>query len=112
MELINYCELRDLGFVGPKFTWLFQQRDGLQIRERLDRALGNIDWLNIFSMETLYHLSSSTSNHSPLFLHFKNRPSRRRKRKLFRFESMWLNDTRCKEVVKEAWEERELVGSD
>lgn len=43
MKVVNYCELRDLGFMGPKFTWQFQQRDGLQIIERLDRVLENTD---------------------------------------------------------------------
>ena len=28
LEVINFCALRDLGLVGPKFTWLYQQRDG------------------------------------------------------------------------------------
>ena len=28
LEVINCCALRDLGFVGPKFTWLYQKRDG------------------------------------------------------------------------------------
>ena len=32
LEVINFCGLRDLGFMGPKFTWLYQQRDGFQIR--------------------------------------------------------------------------------
>ena len=26
-------------------------------------------------------------------------------KKLFKFESIWLKDQRCKEIVKEAWEE-------
>ena len=28
LEVINFCALRDLGFVGPKFTWLYKKRDG------------------------------------------------------------------------------------
>ena len=68
--------------------------------------------MNLFPRATLHHLSSSTSNHSPLSLHLKNWPSKRRKRRLFRFESIWLKDARCEEVVKEDWEEGELVGLD
>ena len=73
LEVINFYALRDLGFVGPKFTWLFQQRDGFQIRERLDRALGSTDWLDLFPRATLHHLSSLVSDHSPLSLHLQNR---------------------------------------
>lgn len=42
-DTINWCGLRDLGFVGPKFTWLYQRADGSQIRERLDRAMVSLD---------------------------------------------------------------------
>ena len=31
---INYCRLKEVGFEGPKFTWLYQKWDGTQIRER------------------------------------------------------------------------------
>lgn len=44
LNAINWCGFRDLGFVGPKFTWLYQRKDGTQIRERLDRALATEDW--------------------------------------------------------------------
>ena len=112
LEVINFCALKDLGYVGLRFTWLFQQRDGFQIRERLDRALGSSDWLVLFPRASLHHLSSSVSDHSPLSLHLKNLPCKRSKRRLFRFESMWLKDARCEEIVKEAWEEGEVVGSE
>ena len=39
VDIINWCGLQDVGFVGPKFTWLYQREDGVQIQERLDRAL-------------------------------------------------------------------------
>ena len=80
-------------------------------RERLDRALGSSDWLVLFPRASLHHLSSLISDHSPLSLHLKSRHCKRGKRRLFRFESMWLIDARCEEIVKEAWEEGELVGS-
>ena len=83
LEVINFCALRDLGYVELKFTWLFQQRDGFQIRERLDRALGSSDWLVLFPRASLHHLSSSVSDHSPLSLHLKNWPCKRSKRRLF-----------------------------
>lgn len=30
---IDFCKLREVGFVGPKYTWLYQKQDGTQIRE-------------------------------------------------------------------------------
>ena len=36
---INYCGLREVEFIGLKFTWIYQKKDGSQIKEHLDRAL-------------------------------------------------------------------------
>lgn len=35
---INYCGLKELDFIGPVFTWLYERGEGNQIRERLDRS--------------------------------------------------------------------------
>ena len=105
VETIDYCGLKDMGFIGPCFTWLYQKKDGTQIRERLDRALATNEWINRFPMARLYHLTSLASDHSPLLLRFTNKRRRRRPRRLFRFEKMWLKDPRCEAVVLEAWNE-------
>lgn len=33
VDTINCCGLRDIGFVGLRFTWLYVRQDGDQIRE-------------------------------------------------------------------------------
>ena len=66
---INYCGLMEVGFVGSKFTWLYQRRDSTQIRERLDKALASTDWHSLFPTTKLHHKSSSASDHNPLLLH-------------------------------------------
>lgn len=43
VDAINWCGLRDISFVGPKFTWIYERRDRGQIWERLDRALATVD---------------------------------------------------------------------
>ncbi|XP_065619215.1 uncharacterized protein LOC136063166 [Quercus suber] len=63
-------------------------------------------WMNLFPEAKLYHLTSSVSDHSPLVLRMvKNKKGNKRARQSFRFESMWLRDQRCEEVVQAAWEE-------
>nr|POE64445.1 hypothetical protein CFP56_35004 [Quercus suber] len=105
VEAVNWCGLRDIGFIGPKFTWFYERSDGSQIRERLDRALATFDWVNLFPMARLHHLTSLASDHSPLVLHFVGKTNAKKPKKLFRFESMWLKEPRCEEVVMEAWSE-------
>lgn len=77
VEAINWCGLRDIGFVGPSFTWIYETKDGRQIRERLDRSLASADWVNLFPMAKLHHLTSSVSNHSPLLLHLDKKVNRK-----------------------------------
>ena len=109
---INYCGLKEVGFEGPKFTWLYQRRDGTQIRERLDRALASSNWHLLFPTAKLHHKSSSVSDHNPLLLQLFSKKKRQKFKKLFRFESMWLKDERCKDIVTEAWREGLCLASD
>ncbi|KAI9080561.1 hypothetical protein K1719_037527 [Acacia pycnantha] len=48
-DRINEAGLSDLGSVGPAMTWRGPRMDGgLRLYERLDRALGNTQFLNFF----------------------------------------------------------------
>nr|POE52452.1 hypothetical protein CFP56_74007 [Quercus suber] len=99
VEAVNWCGLKDIGFIGPKFTWFYERSDGSQIRDRLDKALATFDWVNLFPMACLHHLTSSASDHSPLELHFVGKTNAKKPKKLFRFESMWLKESWCEEVI-------------
>jgi hypothetical protein len=57
------CGLEDIGFSGEIFTW----KRG-RIRERLDRAVANGDWLQLHPGATLAHLEYTKSDHRPLLL--------------------------------------------
>ena len=69
VSTIDYCGLCDLGFIRSKFTWLYQTTSGVQIRERLDRALASLEWRSLYTMAKLHHFSSSVLDHFPLSLH-------------------------------------------
>nr|XP_023885100.1 uncharacterized protein LOC111997259 [Quercus suber] len=101
-DTLNWCGLRNMGFVGPRFTWLYQSVNGFQIRERLDRAVASLACCARFKEARVYHLSNSASDHSPLSLHFLLKKKKRYQRKIFRFESMWLKDPKCEDIVKTA----------
>ena len=103
-EVIDVCGFKDIGFIGRRFTWLYQKFDGTQIRERSDRALATCDWMAKFPAAKLYHLSSSVSDHYPLALHFVRRQKKRRYNRPFKFESMWLKNPKCEEVFQKAWD--------
>ena len=77
------------------------------IRERLDRVFATSEWLNLFPNTRLHHLASSASDHCALMLRISSQGVQRKKpkKKLFRFESMWLKDDRCGVIVEESWAE-------
>jgi len=51
------CDLSDLGFSGPRYTWSNSKSDGNFTQERLDRAVANREWCSRF-----YHGSSYGSS--------------------------------------------------
>lgn len=82
------------------------------VQEQLDRALVSTNWVGMFCRSKLFHIVSSTFDHSILLLKATNPPQRNyRRAKHFRFEAMWLRDKACSEIVQEAWVRGESMGS-
>ncbi|KAL5539506.1 hypothetical protein UlMin_045993 [Ulmus minor] len=66
-EATSYCGLTDLGFRGPKFTWI-RGKNACLVQERLDRMLGNGGWLEVFPNSLVHHLNLRGSDHRPLLV--------------------------------------------
>ena len=108
---INRSKLRHMGFVGPEFTW--SRRLGARgwDRERLDRALVSTNWASLFPRVRLYNVVTCSSDHNMLILKTLPPKSRnKRRRRLFRFEEMWIKEGGCDGVVEEAWERGRILG--
>ncbi|PRQ56718.1 putative RNA-directed DNA polymerase [Rosa chinensis] len=110
-EALVFCELDDIQFVGPRFTWR-GIRGGEEVRVRLDRFTCSLPWRDLFPASRVRHLDPSTSDHVPILLEVRIQKKRRKKRKKkrFKFEECWLLDETCKEVVKSSWESVSGVG--
>ena len=65
-----------------------------------------------FLQAKLFHRSTSVSDHRPLSFQLVRKPKSRNYDKIFRFEAMWLKDESCEDVVKSAWEEGLLLGTE
>lgn len=106
-EMLDKCSFSDLGFSGPKFTWTNLRYSGYLIQERLDRAVANNSWSQSFPNAKVIHLPRIHSDHCPLLLKcnpFQQRSSNRP----FRLELMWMSHPSFKNLISEAWAERDI----
>jgi hypothetical protein len=65
-DVIDDCNLMDMGYTGDKFTWQHGN-----IRERLDRDLANEAWSDKFPDACLHHLYYYRSDHRPILMCFE-----------------------------------------
>lgn len=102
---LDQCGLFDLGYHGHKFTWTNKQSGANNIQERLDRGVANESWLSRFPRARVSHLARLLSDQCPLWVEWDVEDRRRRRggAKLFRFETLLLNEVSCGEVVDNSW---------
>lgn len=104
---MEVCNFVDLGYVGHDFTWTNNQGGDDNLQERLDRFFATPSWRAFFPGSIVLHLCKRKSDHLPLLLCIKGDmkiPKKKRRRKLYRFEEMWLRDESCAEIIIGAWE--------
>ena len=104
---MDYCNLMDIGFSGPKFTWTNMKGMADLIQERLDRCWINADWKLLFPEASVQHLVHINSDHCPLLLNLDSPPPQSSDRP-FRFQPMWLSHPKFPLVVRDAWVDRDF----
>lgn len=73
------------------------------MEEKLNRVLVSESWLNIFGEAKAAFVEPLLSDHLPLVLWPKLTKETRYK-KSFKFENLWLQEDRCREIVVKSWE--------
>ena len=101
-DCLNACNMIDMGFLGPKYTWSNCHDFSSLIMERLDRVVANSDWRLLFPYAFVTHLPRTHSDHCPLLLTFCPSHSCSFPRP-FHFENMWLSHPDFINVVFQAW---------
>jgi hypothetical protein len=99
---LNYCNLINLGFSGPKYTWTNSQDVSSLIMQRLSRDFANPDWRSLFPEAIVTHLTHTHSDYCLILLAFHHNPFCFIAR-TFRFESIWPTHPDFSSVVEQAW---------
>ncbi|XP_074356168.1 uncharacterized protein LOC141695859 [Apium graveolens] len=101
-EVLTETGLKDLDLYGHQYTWERGRNTTTLLEIRLDRAMANSSWFDLFPLTKLYNLEGSPSNHSPIFME----PVSRQKgnyRKKFHFENAWLMEPLCMQIIRDNW---------
>lgn len=74
------------------------------MQERIDRLVGNKEWLEFYSESEVRHLYLNFSNHRTIMVKLESAKNGDRLKRPFRYEPLWLLDDTFNKVVKEAWQ--------
>lgn len=98
------CNLLDLGFSGPKFTWTNNRRGQGKIRERLDRAVCNPACRLKFPYHFVKYLPRTHSDHHPLLISCAQRsPSVPSGISPFRIQELWFCHPTFEPLILKIW---------
>ncbi|KAF4402657.1 hypothetical protein G4B88_012442 [Cannabis sativa] len=99
------CSLADMGFEGQCFTWINKRQGAAHVQERLDRFCCNQEWHNLFPSGSVITGDFIHSDHRPVVATLENvvRVQKNDKSRGFRFETHWLKDEECHEIVNQTW---------
>jgi hypothetical protein len=105
-NIVDLCNLNDLGFVGHKYTWHNRQQNNDYIQPRLERYLATTKWITMFPHYSNTHLLKYCSDHCPILLEFSTTDMSMQNQgyqKSRKFEQMWLRDENHYNIVKTTW---------
>nr|XP_027120381.1 uncharacterized protein LOC113737334 [Coffea arabica] len=98
---ISENELVDIGFVGVPWTWCNTWEGEGEVKERLDRCLGSVGWVQVYEKVTCEHIGMEASDHCLLMVDTK--PQQRNGRRRFFFDQRWAKDKATVPVIRTAW---------
>ena len=108
-ECLDKCNMIDIGFSSPRFTWTNRRKFQALIQERIDGVFVNPSWCLLYPEARVVHLTRCHSDHCPILLEMQPRINMGRKR-LFIFQTCWLSEPSFPPIVSQAWRDSPALG--
>ncbi|XP_070054703.1 uncharacterized protein [Nicotiana tomentosiformis] len=100
-ECVRNLMLNELPWKGDYYTWTNKQQGGDRIWSRIDRAMGNADWMMQFGHLTTKYKLPHISDHSPMMINTNLRePKIKPPFKLF---NVWSTHENFPKIVEDCW---------
>ncbi|CAA7045270.1 unnamed protein product [Microthlaspi erraticum] len=103
-EFISQSDLFDLQHTGNFLSWRGTRYSHL-IHCRLDRAMANGMWLDLYPTSRCRYLNFEGSDHRPILSEFQ--PEKKKKRSIFRYDRAMRHNPEITNLVKETWNKLE-----
>lgn len=99
----EFCELFELDYRGPRFTWT-NGREGLDFtKEKLDRVVANREWCCLYPRVDVLKEVQLHFDHSSMSIFLMGLLHGRRQSRGFRYEAGWNEEKECQDVIKKVW---------
>ena len=98
--MIANCGLFDFPSLGNTLSWS-GRRNKQVVKCRLDRALGNNEWHNLFPCSHVEYLRMVGSDHRPIVASIESKILKFRKQ--FRFDKRWIGEEGVMESINRGW---------
>uniref|UniRef100_A0A803QI18 DUF4283 domain-containing protein n=1 Tax=Cannabis sativa TaxID=3483 RepID=A0A803QI18_CANSA len=102
-DSMEKCKMADLKFSGSFFTWNNKQTPEERIFSKIDRAMVNTQWLNVFPCSEAVFLPEMNFDHSPILVTIYEDKSYGKKP--FRYYNMWKMAPEYDKLVAKSCEE-------
>jgi hypothetical protein len=103
-EAVSDAGLVDIHWEGYNFTWFKSLGTERAIEEKLDRAMANNTWCNLFQNAKVRCLTTTASDHYPLLLECDPKPVLHSSLKPFKFENAWLVEEEINQFMQQQWQ--------
>ncbi|XP_062118594.1 uncharacterized protein LOC133832241 [Humulus lupulus] len=100
-DCMTSCQLEDLKFSGCFFTWNNKQQNDERVCSKIDRAMVNSKWTDVFQESKATFFPEGIFDHSPIIISFY--VDIQLGRKPFRYFRMWKEATAYKDRVSTSW---------